>query len=128
MKGDKSVVAVDSPAVKSFLSEDESVKKMQELLENIGYEYDSRLDYVGTLVEESERLGLSSMDEFASIAKGFRSGYFEQIIEGDWAVDASFTLLLAMIDQFADEFSEDHLLKLEWHEKIAARVMKHAGG
>ncbi|MER0216271.1 MAG: hypothetical protein DU481_08785 [Nitrosomonas sp.] len=138
VKRNNDLARLDAPVVREFISSSLRFKEIMQSMRQIGFVFktldapDDRHDYLGVVIEEFERLGLSTIRDLNGLlAKNFGS-YLADIDHpvtghGPWKVSSEFALLLLVIGAYADRFSVEYLEKSGgWHRDVAKAVLNSA--
>ena len=121
---------VDAPVLTEFLNTSEQLGKVIAKLNEmptIDVTDDVDTDFVGYLVEDLERLGIATVDDLREIlSKDYTAFVANAAGKMEWGMSKAFALQLMLIASNAGDFSIDELLKRDWHETVASRVIKAA--
>ena len=124
---------IDAPIIQEVLSSSsifkQTIKNMSEMGYSIGHFVNE--DYLGVVVEEFERLRISTIEHLHEIISQDHTEYLaEAFSENDsvsWSVSEEFILYLLLIGAYPDQFSVEHLTKVcGWTEDIAKLITNSA--
>jgi putative GTP pyrophosphokinase len=115
---------IDSTVIIEVMRTSDNFRKQVNAMEKIGFSFESSLEYVGTIVEECERLEIVTLRQLEKIISQDYSAYFRDIFDNNWRVDDSFALYLLLIASHRDSFTEEHLVQRGWSPDVAELVIQ----
>lgn len=122
----KGKTKLDQITVREFLDSWDKVSELRNSLKDYGFDFDyeNGIDFVPEIVEESNRLGIDTIEELQnSISfdyKPFLTGITD--VRG-WDVSISFVVYLLLIKSNINNFSLEYLQKMGWTKDIAITVL-----
>jgi putative GTP pyrophosphokinase len=139
IKRNDDMARLDAPIVREFIASSPRFKEIMQSMIRIGFvfgapdsEFEEEVephDYLGSIIEEFERLGLSTISDLNKLlAKDF-GPYLADIVDDDatWYISDEFALFLLIIGEYAHRFSVKHLEETRgWHKSIAERTLDSA--
>ena len=137
VKRNDDMARLDAPVVREFISSSMHFKEIIQSMEQIGFvfrtpdeEYDDRADrydYMGAVIEEFERIGLSTVRDLNDLLAKEFGPYLADIVVKGWKVSDEFALLLLVIGAYVDRFSVQYLTESGgWHPDIAEKTLEGA--
>ena len=132
-KGLDDDIKIDTASINELAASWKYVSEQLEKLSKLGINTepeedlgDDKFDYAGEIVEQCERLKISSIAELKKLVQYDASQYFKNIAEEGWGMGNIFVLYLLLIGARPKEFTADSLATDGWHKDIAARVINGA--
>ena len=126
VRTEKKGLLLDAPVLREAIKTSTAMTAVVEMMESIGYDFTSDGDFVGKIVEECERLGISTLEDLESVISTDHSAFLKRLFSDTWRVSRSFALYLVLIATHPDRFDEDYLIDLGWGVMTASRVVRAA--
>lgn len=122
--------ALDAPIIWKWMKTSSQLVDARSLMMSIGYvfEYEDPAagdDFVGTVVEECERLNIPTVDELETALNYDKERFLKGVFKEGWQVDGSFSVYLLLIGAFPDSFSLEHLVGGQWDKDSAATLIEN---
>lgn len=128
-------VKIDAPAVREFVRSSRRFLQAKKLMDLSKFEFEERQsdEYIGTVVEECERIGLETIEKLEAALNHNYGSYVQELVsrlvgEGKerWVVSDGFALWLLLIRTYRDRYSFELLRERGWGVQPAKRVIEAA--